>query len=93
VGTAEDWGRSRDDDGSDAECDLCAGTGVMTWQQPEPTATGYVLHEAEHPCPRGCSGWWRMPEAERRRTITEQPRGWAAEANEIGWLHGRELEG
>jgi hypothetical protein len=34
-----------------------------------------------------------MPEAERGRTVAEGPRGWAAEANEIGWLPGRELEG
>jgi hypothetical protein len=66
---------------------------VLAWQQPVPTPTGFVVHEMEHPCPRGCSGWWRMPAAERRHTVNEQQHGgYAAEANEIGWLRGRELE-
>lgn len=67
---------------------------MLTWQQPVPTQTGFVVREMEHPCPRGCSGWWRMSAAEREDAVSERPGagGFAAEANEIGWLRGRELE-
>ncbi|PRY42260.1 hypothetical protein CLV43_10490 [Umezawaea tangerina] len=57
-------------------CDLCGGTGEMTWLQPEPEDGGYVLREVGHPCTNGCSGWWRVPAAERGDSV-----GWAAEAN------------
>jgi hypothetical protein len=92
VVTAEDSDKSPGDEGSGSECDLCGGTGVLTWQQPAPTSTGFVVHEMEHPCPRGCSGWWRMPAAERQDAIPESRGGYAAQANEIHWLGRREIE-
>lgn len=49
----------------DSECDLCEGTGTMTWQQPLAGPDGrWSLHQAEHPCVNGCSGWWQLPAAE-----------------------------
>ncbi|WP_170156123.1 hypothetical protein [Umezawaea tangerina] len=49
----------------DTACDLCDGTGVMTWQQPVPDAGGHVvLRQMSHPCVRGCAGWWKAPAAE-----------------------------
>lgn len=71
----------------DTGCQLCEGTGVMSWKQPAPDG---VLRTLEVPCPNGCGGHWKHPHAERDRVV-EQPddrptrvRGWADEANEIG---------
>lgn len=47
-------------------CDLCGGTGSMTWQQPVPGPDGaLVLTEMNHPCVNGCSGWFKVPAAEQ----------------------------
>jgi len=61
---------------SQRPCDLCGGTGEMVWQQPEPSPTGFVLRERSHPCTNGCSGWWRVPAAERPDNT-----GWVVQAN------------
>ncbi|MEV6714647.1 hypothetical protein AB0M48_21740 [Lentzea sp. NPDC051208] len=51
-------------------CDLCDGTGAMTWQQPVPGPDGsLVLTEMNHPCVNGCSGWFKLPAAERGTVI------------------------
>ncbi|GGM90910.1 hypothetical protein GCM10011609_30060 [Lentzea pudingi] len=60
-------------------CLLCAGSGTMSWQQPVPGPEGLVLHEMSHPCPRGCSGWWRLPHGESKGIVA----GNVARANEI----------
>ncbi|KAA2258603.1 hypothetical protein F0L68_22395 [Solihabitans fulvus] len=52
----------------------------MTWQQPIEGPLGFVLTEMSHPCPRGCSGWWRAPAAEGRQVVD----GWVTEANSLG---------
>jgi len=50
----------------ESECDLCDGTGTMTWQQPVAGADGrWSLSQVAHPCVNGCSGWWQLPAAER----------------------------
>ncbi|MEV6236731.1 hypothetical protein [Lentzea sp. NPDC051838] len=52
-------------DGVDG-CELCAGTGTMTWQQPVPGPDGmFRLVEMRHPCVNGCSGWFKVPVAEQ----------------------------
>jgi hypothetical protein len=46
-------------------CDLCDGTGQMTWQQPVLGLDGALtLRQMSHPCVSGCSGWRKMPAAE-----------------------------
>ncbi len=72
----------------DGNCQLCAGSGVMSWEQPMPDG---VLRTIEMACPNGCSGHWKHPHAERDRVIEQQPddrpqrvRGWADESQEIG---------
>ncbi|MEU7478832.1 hypothetical protein AB0A63_22795 [Lentzea sp. NPDC042327] len=60
-------------------CLLCAGSGTMSWQQPVFGDEGLVVQEMSHPCPRGCSGWWRVPAAERSGIVA----GNVARANEI----------
>lgn len=38
----------------------------MTWQQPVPGPDGTLtLTEMNHPCTNGCSGWFKVPAAER----------------------------
>ncbi|MDX8141436.1 hypothetical protein OG205_09755 [Lentzea sp. NBC_00516] len=52
-------------------CDLCDGTGLMTWQQPLPGPDGALaLTEMNHPCVNGCSGWFKLPAAERGNVVT-----------------------
>jgi hypothetical protein len=63
-------------DRSQHPCDLCGGTGEMVWQQPVPGPDGYVLRQVSHPCTNGCSGWWKLPAAERSDVI-----GWTTQAN------------
>jgi hypothetical protein len=48
-----------------ADCELCHGTGVMTWMQMCPDG---VLRNATHPCIRDghAVGWYRSVEAEDR---------------------------
>lgn len=48
----------------EGKCDLCEGSGVIRWMQPGEDG---VLREQEHPCIRGCGGWWKHPDAERSR--------------------------
>ncbi|MEU7478205.1 hypothetical protein AB0A63_19630 [Lentzea sp. NPDC042327] len=49
----------------DGTCELCEGSGSMTWMQPVPGADGgMTLTEMSHPCVNGCSGWYRAPAAE-----------------------------
>ncbi|RSN65401.1 hypothetical protein DMH01_03220 [Amycolatopsis sp. WAC 04182] len=75
---------------STSTCELCDGTGVLSWQQP--SADGRVLRTIEMDCPNGCSGHWKHPVAEQDRVIetesTTMPstrvRGHADEAQEIG---------
>jgi hypothetical protein len=50
----------------DGKCDLCAGSGVIRWMQPDENG---VLRELEHPCIRGCGGWLKHPDAERSRVV------------------------
>ncbi|SES00747.1 hypothetical protein SAMN05216188_11976 [Lentzea xinjiangensis] len=54
----------------DPSCDLCGDTGTMTWQQP---VTGpddaLTLTEMNHPCVNGCSGWFKLPAAERGTVV------------------------
>ena len=70
-----------------AECELCQGTGTMSWQQPTPSG---VLRTIEMPCPNGCGGHWKHPNAERGRAVDQaddrpaRVRGQADEANRIG---------
>jgi len=55
-------------------CDLCHGTGTMTWQQPVPGPDGaLMLTEMNHPCVNECSGWFRVPAAERGNVIDPGP--------------------
>ena len=60
-------------------CLLCAGSGTMSWKQPVPGPEGLVLHEMSHPCPRGCSGWWKLPYGDSGGIVA----GNVARANEI----------
>ncbi|MEU6645663.1 hypothetical protein ABZ863_24360 [Saccharomonospora sp. NPDC046836] len=60
----------------------------MSWEQPLPG--GRELRTIEMPCPNGCGGHWKHPDAERSRVV-EQPddrparvRGLADESQEIG---------
>ncbi|PRX50336.1 hypothetical protein B0I33_102457 [Prauserella shujinwangii] len=82
MATAEGSARSPSDD-----CSLCAGTGTLSWQQPQGPNT---LRTIEMPCPNGCSGHWKHPHAERDRVVTEpddapsRVKGNADEANSIG---------
>ena len=56
-------------------CDLCDGTGLMTWQQPVPNPDGTLtLTEMSHPCVNGCSGWFKVPAAERGSVVTPDAR-------------------
>ncbi|MEV6716252.1 hypothetical protein AB0M48_29905 [Lentzea sp. NPDC051208] len=69
------------------DCDLCADTGSITWQQPVPGENGaLVLTEMSHPCVNGCSGWYRLPAAESGNVIdpaSERPAaGNVADANQ-----------
>lgn len=42
----------------------------MTWQQPVPGPDGALtLTEMNHPCVNGCSGWFKVPAAERGNVI------------------------
>lgn len=55
-------------------CDLCDGTGAMTWQQPVPGPDGaLVLTEMNHPCVNGCSGWFKVPAAEQGTVVGPGP--------------------
>ena len=55
-------------------CDLCGGTGAMTWQQPVPGPDGaLVLTEMNHPCVNGCSGWFKLPAAEQITVVASGP--------------------
>lgn len=73
--------------GATAGCDLCAGTGTMTWQQPTRRGDGtFVLVEHNHPCVNGCSGWYKVPVAEQGDVVVADPsaadpRGNVARAN------------
>ncbi|MET9226398.1 hypothetical protein [Lentzea sp. NPDC003310] len=52
------------------ECDLCSGSGEMTWRQPTAGPDGvFRLVEMSHPCVNGCSGWYRLPAAERADVV------------------------
>lgn len=52
-------------------CDLCEDTGTITWQQPAPGPCGALeLTEMNHPCVNGCSGWFKIPAAERGNVIS-----------------------
>lgn len=43
---------------------------MIRWTQPVPQDDGtFVLHEMEHPCTQGCSGWWMQPAAESRDVV------------------------
>ncbi|WP_170155167.1 hypothetical protein [Lentzea atacamensis] len=54
----------------DQACDLCDGTGTMTWQQPVPGPDGALcLTEVSHPCVQGCSGWFKLPAAEHGAVV------------------------
>nr|WP_232327971.1 hypothetical protein [Kibdelosporangium sp. MJ126-NF4] len=76
-----------------SECPMCAGAGVLRWQQPCPDG---VLREMEHPCPNGCGQGWRHPAAENHQVIeavaddedpVDQPArrpGRADQANDLG---------
>jgi hypothetical protein len=58
-------------------CELCVDTGTITWQQPVAGPDGtLMLTEMNHPCVNGCSGWFRLPAAERGTVV-----GPAAEAD------------
>lgn len=51
---------------ADSRCDLCEGTGEITWQQPVAGPGGrWTLTQMSHPCVNGCSGWFRAPSTER----------------------------
>lgn len=73
------------------DCSLCGGTGVLSWQQPQPSG---LLRTVELPCPEGCGGAWKHPEAEHDRVVdSPEPggdgqavlrRGNTGEANRIG---------
>lgn len=63
VETAEDSDRSPVGD-----CDLCEGSGVMSWQQPYPSGE---LRTIEMDCPNGCGDHWKYPAAERDRVIEQ----------------------
>ncbi len=53
-------------------CELCSGTGAMTWMQPVRNADGEItLTEMSHPCVNGCSGWYRLPAAEAGLVVDE----------------------
>lgn len=55
----------------DRPCDLCDGTGTMTWQQPVPGPDGVLtLTEMSHPCVNGCSGWFKLAIAEQGNVIS-----------------------
>lgn len=59
-------------------CSWCRDTGFITWNQPIPQADGsFRFAELSHPCTQGCSGWWRLPAAQRGRivesTVVEAP--------------------
>lgn len=42
----------------------------MTWQQPVPGPDGTLtLTEMNHPCTNGCSGWFKLPAAERGNVV------------------------
>lgn len=61
------------------DCDLCADTGSITWQQPVHGENGaLVLTEMSHPCVNGCSGWYRLPTAESGNVINPASDGPAA---------------
>lgn len=63
-------------------CDLCDGTGTMTWQQPVPGPDGaLMLAEIDHPCVNGCSGWFRVPAAELVNVIDPSPADSTAAGN------------
>lgn len=66
-------------------CDLCGGSGSMTWQQPSPGPDGkMILTEVSHPCVQGCSGWWKLPAAEQVDVVepdTDSTVGNVAQAN------------
>lgn len=49
----------------------------MAWMQPLLENGTWVLREMSHPCPEGCSGWWKLPAAEQGGVVP----GLAAEAN------------
>ncbi|WP_189160592.1 hypothetical protein [Lentzea pudingi] len=62
----------------------------MTWQQPVPGPDGgLALTEMTHPCVRGCSGWFRLPAAERGNVIDDPG---AAEVIEAGNVAMANLE-
>lgn len=93
TGTGIRAGGAVDSDRSLAErepCPHCAGTGVLTWQQPHQTDDGMVLREMTHPCPAGCGDTWRHPAGEGHRVVDppssapQRVRGHADEAGEIG---------
>ncbi|ANZ39662.1 hypothetical protein BBK82_30085 [Lentzea guizhouensis] len=67
----------------DHPCELCSGTGEMTWMQPVPGPDGMTMTEMSHPCVNGCSGWYRMPAAETGLVVDEEgrPAGNVAQAN------------
>ncbi|WP_024875303.1 hypothetical protein [Saccharomonospora piscinae] len=81
MATVEDSARSPSND-----CRLCAGSGVLSWQQPQ----WGVLRTIEMPCPAGCGEHWTHPAQEGDRVVQEPddapacPEGNVAAANRIG---------
>ncbi|MFI5609522.1 hypothetical protein [Amycolatopsis sp. NPDC051903] len=74
---------------STTSCELCSGSGVLSWEQP--SADLSELRTIEMPCPNGCGDEWHHPAAERDRVIeqtddrpTTRVRGWADESQEVG---------
>ncbi|MCO1576191.1 hypothetical protein M8C13_10525 [Crossiella sp. SN42] len=54
-------------------CHWCSDTGFITWSQPVPQADGsFRFAELSHPCTQGCSGWWKLPAAQRGRVVEGQ---------------------
>ncbi|MEV0676497.1 hypothetical protein AB0I60_08225 [Actinosynnema sp. NPDC050436] len=73
---------------SDHTCDLCAGSGTMTWIQPVPAADGaLVLTEVSHPCTCPRSTWRRFPAAERGTVVDPGGTGVAGNVADANRAH------
>ncbi|WP_019814652.1 hypothetical protein [Saccharomonospora saliphila] len=79
--TAEDSGRYPAE-----ECSLCADSGTLTWQQPQPSG---CLRTIEMDCPAGCGGHWKHPHAERARVV--ETSGTTAHPEAVATAHAEGL--